>query len=144
MEPIETPQAEPIVSEVVAIEQEAPAEAEAVAVAEVRERRSQSADKSKRHVVSGEDKDNVYLGMCIYKNKYARKSLSVHHLQRRLTELGYAAAASDNDGWYGDETADAVSAFRKECWLPESDVMDMETLVAIFDGDLNIVIADKY
>jgi len=147
MENIETPEVESEVDVVTEIEADAAVEAvvveEVIAVRSERpSRKAAAAVVVVSHAVSGDDVDDVRLGMCVYKNKYARKSLSVHHLQRRLTELGHPAAASDKDGWYGDETAAAVAEFRAERGLPESDVMDMTTFAMIFAGDTNVVIAD--
>lgn len=85
--------------------------------------------------VSGADKDEVRLSACVYRNMYARKSLSVHHLQRRLAVLGYHAADADKDGWYGDLTRDAVAAFQSDKKLEGAGHMNAATLEAIFAGD---------
>jgi len=85
--------------------------------------------------VSGADKDDVLLSKCVFKNVYSRKSLTIHHVQRRLAELGYRDAGSDKDGWYGDKTKSAVAAFQKDRKLGESGIIDAATLEAIFDGD---------
>ena len=91
-------------------------------------------------VVGTGDTDEVYLSKCIYKNQYARKSLTVHHLQRRLTELGYKEADSDKDGWYGDLTKHAVSELQADRGIEGSGVMNAETFAAIFDGDPNVTV----
>ena len=90
------------------------------------------------HVVSGADKDEVYLKQCVFKNPYARKSLTIHHLQRRLAELGYDDAAADRDGWYGDLTKAAVEAYQKDNKLDGSGTMNAKTFEAIFAGDPNV------
>jgi peptidoglycan hydrolase-like protein with peptidoglycan-binding domain len=90
--------------------------------------------------VSGNDVDQVLLSSCVFKNKFARKSLSIHHVQRRLTELGYAEAATDNDGWYGDDTAAAVAKFQAAEGLEATGAMDMATLNAMFHDDPNVVV----
>lgn len=90
--------------------------------------------------VSGNDVDQVLLSSCVFKNKFARKSLSIHHVQRRLTELGYAEAATDNDGWYGDDTAAAVAKFQAAESLEATGAMDMATLNALFHDDPNVVV----
>jgi hypothetical protein len=90
------------------------------------------------HVVGTGDQDEVHLDKCVYKNMYARKSLTVHHLQRRLTELGYGEASSDKDGWYGDLTMEAVKAFQGDNRLEATGVMDADTLRRIFKGDPNV------
>jgi len=90
--------------------------------------------------VSGNDVDQVLLSSCVFKNKFARKSLSIHHVQRRLTELGYTEAATDNDGWYGDDTAAAVAKFQAAEGLEATGAMDMDTLNALFHDDPNVVV----
>ena len=91
-------------------------------------------------VVSGGDVDTVLLSRCVYKSKVTRKSLSVHHLQRRLAELGHVDAASDKDGWYGDLTFFAVKAFQEANKLEATGHVDADTLAAIFKGDPNVAI----
>jgi len=90
--------------------------------------------------VSGNAVDQVLLSSCVFKNKFARKSLSIHHVQRRLAELGYPDAASDRDGWYGDLTAAAVAVFQADEGLEATGVLDMATLNAIFHDDPNVVV----
>lgn len=90
--------------------------------------------------VSGNAVDQVLLSSCVFKNKFARKSLSIHHVQRRLTELGYTEAATDNDGWYGDDTMVAVAAFQEAEGLEATGTMDMATLNALFHDDPNVVV----
>ena len=90
--------------------------------------------------VSGNAFDQVLLSSCVFKNKFARKSLSIHHVQRRLAELGYPDAASDKDGWYGDLTASAVAVFQATEGLESTGVLDMATLNAIFHDDPNVTV----
>lgn len=89
--------------------------------------------------VSGADTDEVYLANCVYKNTAARKSLTVHHLQRRLAELGYNEAMTDKDGWLGDETKVAIEKFQKLEGLEPNGIVDEATFLAIFKGDMNVV-----
>lgn len=91
-------------------------------------------------VVGKGDTDNVVLSKCVFKNKYAKKSLTVHHVQRRLAELGYADAVSDKDGWYGDLTKKAVLEFQEYLGLEGDGTMNAETFAAIFDGDKNVTV----
>ena len=91
-----------------------------------------------RHVVTNNDADPVYLSACVYENKYARKSLTVHHVQRRLADLGYNDAVGDKDGWYGELTALAVKAFQKSKGLDSTGLMDEATFTKLFDGDSNV------
>ena len=133
----------------VAVEVEVLAEAEAEVVApvdtEVSEKveaivpaaKKSSAPATTYAVVSGNDKDEVRLSAIIFENVKAKKSLSVHHLQRRLNEWGFASAYTDRDGWYGVPTRDAVHEFQEAQGLPVGE-LDMVTLKAIFEGDTNV------
>lgn len=89
-------------------------------------------------VVSNGRTDEVRLDACIYKNIHARKSLTIHHLQRRLTELGYVEASQDKDGWYGDHTKTAIVRFQSSKDLNATGIIDAVTFLAIFDGDVNV------
>ena len=71
---------------------------------------------------------------------YARKSLTVHHLQRRLAELGYGDAAADRDGWYGDLTKAAVESFQGDNKLEATGIIDADTFKRIFAGDPNVLV----
>ena len=92
-------------------------------------------------VVSGNDFDEVRLDKCVYKNPATRKSLSVHHLQRRLVELGYREAGTDKDGWYGDHTKLAVEAFQAANNLAVTGAVDAGMLEMIFADEpfINVV-----
>lgn len=91
-----------------------------------------------RHVVGNQDKDDVSLSRAVYKNPRARKSLTVHHIQRRLGELGYTLAYADREGWYGDLTKESVAAFQKDEGLEPTGLMDSGTFESLFDGDVNV------
>lgn len=91
-------------------------------------------------VVGTGDRDDVLLSRCVFKSTATRKSLSVHHLQRRLAELGYPDAGSDKDGWYGDLTRMAVGFFQADHKLAGDGIVDAATLTAIFDGDNNVTV----
>ena len=88
--------------------------------------------------VSGEDVDDVMLANCVYKNVYARKSLTVHHLQRRLIELGYKDADADKDGWLGDETVASIAKFQADKGLDVTGLVDADTFIKIFEGDVHV------
>ena len=90
------------------------------------------------HAVSGEDVDDVILANCIYKNVYARKSLTVHHLQRRLVELGYKDADADKDGWLGDETVASIKKFQADKGMDVTGSVDTDTFIKIFEGDVHV------
>jgi len=91
-----------------------------------------------KHVIGKGDTDDVYLAKCVYKNIYERKSLTIHHLQRRLEELGYKDAAGDKDGWLGELTMIAVEKFQKDKGLAATGKVDAETFRKIFEGDSNV------
>jgi len=88
--------------------------------------------------VSGEDIDDVILANCVYKNVYARKSLTVHHLQRRLIELGYKDADADKDGWLGDETVASIKEFQADKGMDVTGSVDADTFIKIFEGDVHV------
>ena len=88
--------------------------------------------------VSGEDVDDVILANCVYKNVYARKSLTVHHLQRRLIELGYKDADADKDGWLGDETVASIKKFQADKGMDVTGSVDADTFTKIFEGDVHV------
>lgn len=90
--------------------------------------------------VSGNATDEVRLSKCIYKNMYARKSLSVHHVQRRLVELGYKVVDSDKDGWYGDMTKLGVAQFQADNGYDGDGLMNARTLEDLFAGDRGITV----
>lgn len=92
------------------------------------------------HVVSGGDTDHVFLKQCVFENRYARKSLTIHHVQRRLAELGYPDAAADRDGWYGQLTKSAVQEYQQAHQLAPTGIIDEKTFVSIFAGDPNVTV----
>ena len=96
------------------------------------------AKKQAPAAVSGERVDEVFLNNCVYKNIYARKSLTIHHLQRRLNELGYKDAYADKDGWFGDLTKLAITNFQKDNGLPATGEVDATTFTKVFEGDPNV------
>lgn len=94
-------------------------------------------------VVSGGTVDPVHLSKCVFKSVTHKRSLTVHHLQRRLKEWGYMDAYLDKDGYFGDLTLKSVNEFRKAHGIFSEVAMDAETFSAIFEGDTNVeVITD--
>ena len=91
-----------------------------------------------KHVVGTGDTDDVYLAKCVYKNIYERKSLTIHHLQRRLEELGYKDVIGDRDGWLGELTMISVEKFQKDKGLAATGKVDADTFRKIFEGDTNV------
>ena len=138
---IEAPQPEPEVIVVPEPEPEpepviVPEPAVAVVVEEPKPIKPKASSRSA--VVSGGEKDDVFLANCVYKNVYSRKSLTVHHLQRRLAELGYAEASADKDGWLGDLTKAAIIKFQKDKGLNATGQVDADTFTKVFEGDSNV------
>ena len=129
---VQPEEAQPVEEIIIEAEVEAPV-VEAPAVIEV------PVPSAPKAAVSGADTDEVYLANCVYKNTAARKSLTVHHLQRRLVELGYNEAMTDKDGWLGDETKTAIEKFQKLEGLEPNGTVDEATFLAIFKGDMNVV-----
>ena len=93
---------------------------------------------TEKHVIGTGDTDDVYLAKCVYKNIYERKSLTIHHLQRRLEELGYNDVVGDKDGWLGELTMIAIEKFQKDKGLAATGKVDAETFRKIFEGDSNV------
>ena len=93
---------------------------------------------TEKHVIGTGDADDVYLAKCVYKNIYERKSLTIHHLQRRLEELGYNDVVGDKDGWLGELTKIAIEKFQGDKGLAATGTVDAETFRKIFEGDTNV------
>jgi hypothetical protein len=98
----------------------------------------QQVSQQASQAVSGDDVDDVILANCVYKNIYARKSLTIHHLQRRLIELGYKDADADKDGWLGDETVASIAKFQADKGLNATGLVDADTFMKIFEGDVHV------
>jgi peptidoglycan hydrolase-like protein with peptidoglycan-binding domain len=85
------------------------------------------------------DVDEVLLSKCVYENKFERKSLTIHHIQRRLEELGYKDVVGDRDGWLGELTMMSVNQFQQDRGMGVTDKsVDTDTFLAIFAGDPNV------
>ena len=93
---------------------------------------------TEKHVIGTGDADDVYLAKCVYKNIYERKSLTIHHLQRRLEELGYNDVVGDKDGWLGELTMIAIEKFQQDKGLASTGTVDADTFRQIFEGDSNV------
>jgi hypothetical protein len=91
-------------------------------------------------VVGGGEKDDVHLSRAIYKNMKQKRSLSVHHIQRRLKEWGFRDAYSERDGFYGDLTKKSVTEFQESLGLEVTGMMDAETMTRLFEGDTNVTV----
>jgi peptidoglycan hydrolase-like protein with peptidoglycan-binding domain len=64
-----------------------------------------------------------------------RESTSVTELQRRLREVGFESVVADKPGILGDGTRLAVQQFQSKNKLEVTDVLNADTLKAIFKGD---------
>lgn len=90
-------------------------------------------------VVSNDSVDTVHVSKCIPHNVRQKKSLSVHHLQRRLNEWGFTSAYLDKDGYCGDNTLLAITQFQKaQGMFPVTGLPDYDTLSRVFEGDTNV------
>lgn len=90
-------------------------------------------------VVGGGDTDPViYSRVTPEGRKKTRKSLTVHHLQRRLAWLGHAQAASDMDGAYGALTASAVADWQREREYIVTGDLTHEQFLEVFADDPNV------
>lgn len=94
-------------------------------------------------VISATDEvDTVKVSAIKFKNIHARRSISVYHTQRRLKELGYAEAGADREGFYAEGTKAAMKKFQEQNKLAGEGMPDLETLQKLFDGDVNVKVAE--
>jgi len=93
-------------------------------------------------VVSNDAIDTVHVSKVVVHNKAQKKSLSVHHVQRRLAEWGFRGAYLDKDGYCGDHTVSALAEFQKSLGLEATGTPDHATLSRLFEGDTNVRLAD--
>lgn len=91
-------------------------------------------------VVSGGQTDPVHLSKAKYKSLTHKRSLTVHHLQRRLKEWGFMDAYLDKDGYFGDLTLKSINEFRTAHGIESDLPLDAETFSAIFEGDTNVTV----
>jgi hypothetical protein len=89
-------------------------------------------------VVGNGEVDEVFLSSCVYRNIHSQKSLTVYHLQRRLSELGFPEADFDKQGFFGGPTKLAVKNFQASKKFDVTGVIDAVTFKAIFNGDPNV------
>ena len=93
-------------------------------------------------VISDAEVDTVKVSAIKFKNIHARRSISVYHTQRRLKELGYAEAGADREGFYAEGTRVAMKKFQADNKLAGEGMPDLETLQKLFDGDVNVRVAE--
>ena len=95
------------------------------------------APKSAYAVVGRDVQDEVHLTV----GYGSGKSLTAHHIQRRLAERGFGEVYRDRDGFWRDGTDDALFQFRTSRNLPE-DASMREILTSLFENDDNVKIVD--
>lgn len=88
-------------------------------------------------VPSAPDAVEVFADKIIYKNKMAKKSMSVWQVQRRLFDLGYTAVKEAKPGYYEEITQFTVDAYRAENKLGTGQI-DTKFLKAIFADDKTV------
>jgi hypothetical protein len=81
--------------------------------------------------------DDVHMSKLVYKSRETKKSLSVHHLQRRLADCGYPLV-NEKDGWLADLTVEAITAFQTNNGLEPTGKVDVKTATLLFDNDPNV------
>jgi len=107
-----------------------------------RKPRKPSAPAAANAVVSGAERDTVTLSRLVpVVQAKTRKSLSVHHLQRRLAELGYSDAHADRDGAWGSLTDSAVRAWQKDSGYEADGTLTFDQAEALFEGDPNVEVS---
>lgn len=87
--------------------------------------------------VSNTGVDEVLLSKLVYKSRETKKSLSVHHLQRRLADCGYPLV-HEKDGWLADLTVEAITAFQTDNGLEPTGKVDEKTATLLFANDPNV------
>jgi hypothetical protein len=76
----------------------------------------------------------VYEDKIIFKNIYAKKSMSVWQVQRRLNDLGYDAVRAAKPGYFEEITLKAVKDYRADKNLGDGEI-DAKFLKSLFAGD---------
>jgi peptidoglycan hydrolase-like protein with peptidoglycan-binding domain len=92
----------------------------------------------KRLTASGADTDEVRAS-ALDLNTKARKSLSVHHLQARLADLGYVEAESGLDGQFDALTRSALAAWQTDNKFPVGPLNHIQ-IMSLFTGDDNVIV----
>jgi hypothetical protein len=70
----------------------------------------------------------------IFKNKMAKRSMSVWQVQRRLFDLGYEAVREAKPGYFEEITLKAVEDYRADKDLGDGEI-DAKFLKSLFAGD---------
>jgi peptidoglycan hydrolase-like protein with peptidoglycan-binding domain len=122
-----------------------PAPDEEISVSPATEPKAQAAKKTppapiaepkSRHVYGNGLTDDVLYSR-VRDSTRTRKSLTVKHLQRRLTELGFSEASADRDADYGLLTARSVEQWQESRKYPVGP-LTAEQFAELFEGDPNV------
>jgi hypothetical protein len=90
-------------------------------------------------VVGHGDTDEVLYSRAVpLERAKTHKSLTIHHLQRRLTELGYPEAGADLDGRWGALTGRAVTDWQTASGYEATGELTPEQFLEIFSEDINV------
>ena len=76
----------------------------------------------------------VFASKIVYKNKMAKKSMSVWQVQRRLFDLGYEEVREAKPGYYEEITLKAVEDYRADKNLGDGEI-DAKFLKSLFKDD---------
>jgi peptidoglycan hydrolase-like protein with peptidoglycan-binding domain len=76
----------------------------------------------------------VYEDKIIFKNLFAKKSMSVWQVQRRLYDLGYETVREAKPGYFEEITLKAVQDYRADKNLGDGEI-DAKFLKSLFAGD---------
>jgi hypothetical protein len=79
----------------------------------------------------------VYADKIIFKNKMAKRSMSVWQVQRRLSDLGYTDVREAKPGYYEEVTLKAVEDYRADKNLGDGEI-DAKFLKDLFTGDKTV------
>lgn len=104
--------------------------------------RKKAAPPAKPYAVVGlGETDTVLYSRAVKaENAKTRKSLTIHHLQRRLKELGYPEAYADLDGTWRELTTRSVIAWQTDAGHEPTGDLTPEQFSEIFDGDINVTV----
>lgn len=90
------------------------------------------------HVVGGDETDPVYESKLVA-DPNKRKSLTVHHVQRRLVDVGYHEAAAGIDGQYDVHTQRAFEAWQSDNGFDPGPAT-FDQFQELFNGDPNVTV----
>lgn len=97
----------------------------------------EQAPKSPYAVVGGGKRDTVLATV----DAGSGKSLSVHHIQRRLAERGHSSVFRDRDGFWREGTTDALNDYVEAQKLDGSD--RLAVLKSLFENDDNVEVVEE-